>query len=110
MINSQFLDKEVAFHICSDEKIDMADFSGFDCYQIPLSLDIEDLYALSLCDYIIGPPSTFSMWASFYGNVPLRIVTKDESKISLDQFKSILAVDTFVDGTRFLHDEKLKVL
>jgi hypothetical protein len=35
---------------------------------------IEDLYALASCDYIIGPPSTFSQWASFYGNVPRYMV------------------------------------
>ncbi|MDR1344716.1 MAG: alpha-1,2-fucosyltransferase [Tannerellaceae bacterium] len=31
----------------------------------------EDLYALSGCDYIIGPPSTFSLMASFYRDTPL---------------------------------------
>jgi hypothetical protein len=32
---------------------------------------VEDLYSLARCDYLLGPPSTFSLWASFYGNVPL---------------------------------------
>jgi hypothetical protein len=27
-----------------------------------------DHYLMSLCDYIVGPPSTFSMWASYIGN------------------------------------------
>jgi len=31
---------------------------------------IEDMYCLAACDYIMGPPSTFSIWSSFYGNVP----------------------------------------
>lgn len=31
---------------------------------------IEDMYCLAACDYIMGPPSTFSIWASFYGNTP----------------------------------------
>jgi len=110
MITTQFTDKEVAFLICSDEKIDLVDFSGLNCFHIASAGAIEDLYALSLCDYIMGPPSTFSMWASFYGKVPLRIITEDKGDISLDQFKSILAVDTFLDGTKFLHDEKLEVL
>jgi len=30
----------------------------------------EDLCALSLVDIIVGPPSTFSGWASFVGGVP----------------------------------------
>jgi len=32
---------------------------------------VEDLYALAECDYIIGPPSTYTLWASFYGDTPL---------------------------------------
>lgn len=31
----------------------------------------EDLYALSTCHYIMGPPSTFSLVAAFYHDVPL---------------------------------------
>ena len=31
----------------------------------------EDLYALSQCRYIIGPPSTFSLMAAFYNDAPL---------------------------------------
>lgn len=32
---------------------------------------VEDLYTLAACDYLIGPPSSFSLWASFYGQTPL---------------------------------------
>ena len=32
--------------------------------------EIGDLYSLAACDYIIGPPSTYTQWASFYGQVP----------------------------------------
>ncbi len=32
---------------------------------------IEDMIELSLCDLIMTPPSTFSTWAAFMGNVPL---------------------------------------
>jgi hypothetical protein len=35
---------------------------------------VEDLYALAGCDAIVGPPSTFSAWASFYGERPLHHV------------------------------------
>jgi hypothetical protein len=31
----------------------------------------EDLYALSTCDYLIGPPSTFSLMAAFYNDANL---------------------------------------
>ena len=34
----------------------------------------EDLFSLAKCDYLLGPPSTFSMWASFYGGHPLFVM------------------------------------
>jgi hypothetical protein len=32
---------------------------------------VGDLYALAQCDYITGPPTTDTQWASFYGNHPM---------------------------------------
>ena len=32
---------------------------------------VEDLYMLSACDYIIGPPSTYSLVAAMYRDIPL---------------------------------------
>jgi len=94
--------KEVCFFISSAEKITLND-PDIAYFQIPQSTSIEDLYTLSLCDYIVGPPSTFSMWASFYGQTPLRIVSHKDESISLNEFKIIAAVDTFQDGTIFSH-------
>lgn len=31
---------------------------------------IEDHYLMSQCDYLIGPPSTFTLWGSYMGEVP----------------------------------------
>ena len=91
------------YFLCSDDEIDPNDFLPFDCFKIPDATNIEDLYSLSLCDYIIGPPSTFSMWASFYGNVPLKIIDHPDAKFSVDDFKIISAVDRFTDGSFFTH-------
>ena len=66
--------------------------------------DIEDLYALSICDYILGPPSTFSMWASFYGGVPLRFIKHSNDKIFLREFSRIISQDVFENGTKFEHE------
>jgi len=95
--------KEVCFFISSTEEITLNDPDLF-CYQIPQATNMEDLYSLSLCNYILGPPSTFSMWASFYGKTPLRIVSRKDESISLNEFKLIIAVDTFQDGTIFSHN------
>lgn len=47
----------------------------------------EDLYALSLCDYIIGPPSTFSLMASFYNDTFLYWILDKNKKLQTDSFK-----------------------
>ncbi len=52
----------------------------------PLSAP-EDLYLLSRCDLIVGPPSTFSTWASFYGDVPLLHPEDPSSGLSPSEFR-----------------------
>jgi hypothetical protein len=61
--------QRIGFLVCSDEPIDKVDFVPLNV-RCGLGHPIEDLYSLARCDYLIGPPSTFSMWASFYGAVP----------------------------------------
>ena len=46
-----------------------------------------DIHALSLCDYNIGPPSSFGTWASWYGKVPRLVVNHSTKITSLDQFE-----------------------
>lgn len=64
---------------------------------------VEDLYALSRCNYIMGPPSTFTMWASFIGDVPLRIVKYSNENIERDEFSPILYQNVFKNGKVFSH-------
>lgn len=47
----------------------------------------EDLCALSRCDYLIGPPSTFSLMASFYEDIPLYWVFDKNKEISSGSFQ-----------------------
>ena len=48
----------------------------------------EDLFMLSECDYLIGPPSTFSLVAAMYRDLPLyRMDTADETLMSHEGFK-----------------------
>ncbi|SNU05392.1 hypothetical protein SAMN06298211_11413 [Prevotellaceae bacterium MN60] len=49
---------------------------------------VEDLYMLSECDYIIGPPSTYSLVAAMYRDVPLcRMDCVKDDVLSLENFK-----------------------
>jgi hypothetical protein len=48
----------------------------------------EDLYMLSACDALIGPPSTFSLVAAMYRDIPLyRMDSADEQLMAEDNFK-----------------------
>lgn len=47
----------------------------------------QDLDSMSNCDYLIGPPSTFSCWASYMGNVPQYFIKDTERTIQLSDFK-----------------------
>jgi hypothetical protein len=60
---------DIVFILCSDAKIDSIVFDGLN-YVEGLGSEIEDLYALSRADMVIGSNSTFGSWAAFYGNIP----------------------------------------
>ena len=47
----------------------------------------EDLYLLSQCDFLIGPPSTFSLVASMYRDVPLCWVKDIACPLAADSFE-----------------------
>jgi hypothetical protein len=66
-------ERRVRFLVCSNEPQGSEALSRLD-WTAGTGHLVEDLYALAACDYILGPPSTFTMWASFYGEVPLYLV------------------------------------
>ncbi|MFC2124881.1 alpha-1,2-fucosyltransferase [Bacteroidota bacterium] len=77
--------KRILFLIVSDEPVNQDDFQAFHTVLGTGHL-IEDLYALASCDYIIGPPSTFTLWASFYGEKPLWFIEYPDQKPALSDF------------------------
>ncbi len=66
----------VSFVISSPEKLRIEDFPS-NCIIPPNSGAVVDMYTLAACDYILGPPSTFSGWASFYGEKPVFTMRHD---------------------------------
>lgn len=60
-----------------------------------------DLYALSKCDYIIGPPSTFSRWASLMGSVPIYLIWDKTANITRKAFSPLLYLDEREDGIKY---------
>ena len=80
-----FAPRRPAFLLCSNEPQDAEAFARFSVTFGAGDL-IEDLYALAACDYLIGPPSTFTVWASFYGSVPLCHVYDPATALTPESF------------------------
>lgn len=96
-------DKPLQFMVCSDEPVNPSDFAGLDIHSGP-GTAIEDMYALAACDYIIGPPSSFSGWASFYGQVPLYFITDLQRAligVTLEAFSVLESFDYRTDSSRY---------
>jgi hypothetical protein len=68
-------------------ELTVSDFQQFDVVMAPGDPYL-DLYALSRCDYVLGPPSTFSLWASYFGEVPLYLVEDPKKKIQSEDFQN----------------------
>jgi hypothetical protein len=77
--------KKPTFLICSSDPVDFRLLEGFTVVAAPGEV-VADLYSLSLCDAIMGPPSTFSTWASFCGSVPLCMLQNHRQQISQFDF------------------------
>lgn len=64
-----FGEEKVVFLVCSDQPQDPVAFAPLRVVLAGGS-PVVDLHCLASCDFIVGPPSTFSGWGSFFGCVP----------------------------------------
>lgn len=89
-LKEQFPGQKVGFVICSDEEQDFSNYSDLQTFHRTGGV-VQDLYTLSQCNYIFGPNSTFSHWASFFGEVPLHILNwkTEENGLDLPFYPSI---------------------
>ncbi len=81
-----FPQKRVAFLLCSDEAFSRDDFPGLSVRPGP-GTPTEDMHAMAECDWIFGPLSTFSQWASFYGATPLFHLRDKDDQLELQKFQ-----------------------
>lgn len=88
-LNTEFQHK-VKFMIASNDNETLKYFKNFN---LPIVFapnhELLDMYCLAMCDYIVGPPSTYTMWASFYGNKPLLMIKEVNQKITLESFQVV---------------------
>ena len=73
------------FLLCSDIRLDPTEFRDFDILT-GTGHPVEDNYALATCDYLIGPPSTYTAWASFYGGAPKCFLRSTDMRITPECF------------------------
>jgi len=66
---------DAGFIIFSDDEVDMNHFDGLHIIRNSGSAE-EDIVAMSMCDCIVGPPSSFANCASFIGKTR-RIIVRD---------------------------------
>ena len=83
--------------ICSDDKETLQKIEDkHQDYLFPKGTIAQDMYALSKCDYIIGPKATtMSTWASFFGEALLLQIDKSIDPFELTDFQSVQSLEPF---------------
>ena len=80
--------KRARFVIVSNEPVNSAFFQSNGVSVVDASASApEDVVTLSECDYIMGPRSTFSRFAAFYGNKPICRLLDREQRINVANFE-----------------------
>jgi len=72
--------------IFSNEKIEEEVFSRFENLKISKENVDTDHYLMSECNYLIGPPSTFTMWASYIGKPKCFQIVNPDGQLNLEKF------------------------
>jgi hypothetical protein len=83
---AQFPGRRTVFFVCSDEPRTVDEFPGLSV-GLGAGPPVVDLYTLAGCDYIFGPQSTFTQWASFYGNKPLFLLNDANARLERAKFR-----------------------
>lgn len=84
-----YKEKKVSFYISCIEDIPTEIRSRFQIVETQKKTVATDLYGLQKADLIIGPPSTFSQWASLMGNVPFQILPSNNHIIKKEAFSPV---------------------
>lgn len=83
LLVNESLGKEVKFVIFSN---DHHSFNDNEEILVSKNEWYIDHHLMSLCDYLIGPPSSFTLWASYVGNVPFYHVKQKNENIKFEDF------------------------
>lgn len=84
----QQLGDRVAFLVCGNTPLNRSDFGDLNVHFGTGHL-IEDMYAFAETDLLLGPPSTYTGWASFYGDTPLQFIDYPEQSFDIPALMSL---------------------
>lgn len=79
--------QNIGIVICSDEVPPSTVSKNKDVYFNSSNEVMIDIHLLSLCEYNLGPPSSFGTWISWFGKVPRLVVYNNTEVTSLKQFE-----------------------
>lgn len=89
----EFKGYHLKFLLFSNEQIQRENFEDKLDIDIVDGTGIEDLFALSMCDFIIGPPSTFSWMANYIGRNKYYVVYDPEKRMQYEYFSSQIRLE-----------------
>jgi hypothetical protein len=84
--------ERVGFLVCSNQSQPEGVLKDLPC-TLGSEDPVVDQHALALCDAIMGPPSSFSLWASLYGGVPLYWMFSIHEPITATSFRPFAPID-----------------
>jgi len=89
--------RRIGVVICSDDRESLQKIhKEYPDYLYPKGNIAQDMYALSNCDYIIGPKATtMSTWASFIGESMLLQIDKSSDYFELSNFRKVQRLEPF---------------
>lgn len=90
-IESLMPNKRVGFLVCSNVQLNPKDFVEHTVTFGPNHF-VEDMYSFAACDYILGPPSTYTLWACLYGGARLYFIQTPEANLSMDDFLDYFSI------------------
>ena len=91
LVSSKNPKKKILFYVFSNEDVSSW-FKNYSNVRISNNEWYLDQFLMSKMDYLIGPPSTFTMWASYIGDVPLFHIESAKLDFSLESFVALETV------------------
>lgn len=88
-IEDIFEEKKICFILFSNEEIQVQNFDVDSRIVCSEGSAIEDHWLMSKCDYLVGPPSTFTRWAAYMGKKPLAFIESKNQNFAESDFKYI---------------------